>query len=135
MYVVNDKALISAIERDTRTLSFAPIEAQAAAAVLGTSKVTNNIMAHDPGSDQNHFAVFRKAVRPVLAPGPHLNTMFQRSFRTMSLSLDPQLTSAERTTNVNLLAWIRHEITLAGTDAEYGEANPFRDPSIEESWQ
>ncbi|KAK8121734.1 hypothetical protein PG984_010404 [Apiospora sp. TS-2023a] len=91
-------------------------------------------MAHDPGSDQNHFAVFRKAVRPVLAPGPYLNTMFQRSFRTMSLSLDAQLTSAEPI-KVDLLAWIRHEITLAGTDAEYGEANPFRDPSIEESWQ
>ncbi|KAK7987042.1 25-hydroxycholesterol 7-alpha-hydroxylase [Apiospora saccharicola] len=133
VYVVNDRSLISAIERSTRTLSFAPIEAQAAAAVLGTSKVTNEIMAHDPGSDQNHFAVFRKAVRPVLAPGPHLNAMFQRSFQTMSLSLDAQLTSAEPT-KVDLLAWIRHEITLAGTDAEYGEANPFRDPSIEESW-
>ncbi|KAK7961875.1 uncharacterized protein PG986_002700 [Apiospora aurea] len=134
IYVVNDRALISTIERNTTSLSFAPIEAQAAAAVLGTSKVTNNITAHDPGSDQNHFAVFRKAMRPILAPGPHLDIMFQRSFQTMSLSLDARLTSAEPA-KVNLLTWIRHEITLAGTNAEYGEGNTFRDPAIEESWQ
>ncbi|KAK8042957.1 cytochrome P450 [Apiospora phragmitis] len=134
MYVANDRALISAIERNIRTISFAPIEAQATAAVLATSKATNDIMARDPGSDQNHFAVFRKAVRPILAPGPHLDTMLRRPFHTMSLSLDAQLASAEPI-KTNLLAWVRHEITLAGTNAEYGEANPFRDPAIEASWQ
>ncbi|KAH9988971.1 cytochrome P450 oxidoreductase [Xylariaceae sp. FL0662B] len=134
LYVVNASSLISIIDRQTQTISFAPIESQATAAVLGTSKTTNEIMARKPGSDQNHFAVFRKTVRPVLARGPSLEAMFKRSFQTMSISLGEQLTLGS-SKETKLLAWAGYEITLAGTNAEYGEANPFRDSYVEQAWQ
>ncbi|KAI1445928.1 cytochrome P450 oxidoreductase [Annulohypoxylon stygium] len=134
LYVINASSLIPIIERQTQTISFAPIESQATAAVLGTSNTTNEIMAHNPGSDQNHFAVFRKAVRPVLASGPSLDIMFKRSFQSMLLSLDKHLTPGSPK-KARLFAWTSHEITLAGTNAEYGEANPFRDSSVEQAWQ
>lgn len=134
LYVVNDNSLIPIIERQTRTLSFAPLEFHATTTILGTSKATNETMARDPGSDQNHFAVFRKTVRPVLARGPSLDAMFKRAFRTMSQSLEKQLASGSPR-KVKLFAWTGHEITLAGTNAEYGEANPFRDSSVEREWQ
>ncbi|KFG78732.1 cytochrome P450 oxidoreductase [Metarhizium anisopliae] len=110
------------------------VESKAAAAVLGTSKTTNEIMARDPGRTQNHFASFRKTVRPVLAPGSAtLEAMFKRSFHTMSLSLDEKLTPGSPR-SVQLLAWTGHEITMAGTYGEYGGANPFQDPFVEQAW-
>ncbi|EFY96984.1 Cytochrome P450 CYP5327B1 [Metarhizium robertsii ARSEF 23] len=134
LYVVNANSLIPIIERRTRTISFAAVESKAAAAVLGTSKTTNEIMARDPGRTQNHFASFRKTVRPVLAPGSAtLDAMFKRSFHTMSLSLDEQLTPGSPR-SVQLLAWTGHEITMAGTYGEYGGANPFQDPFVEQAW-
>lgn len=134
LYVVNASSLIPIIERQTHTLSFAPIESAATAAVLKTSSITNEIMARDPGSASNHFAVFRKTVRPVLARGPSLEAMFRRSFHTMSLSLDKQLTLG-CPMKVSLFSWTSHAITLAGTNAEYGKANPFQEPHIEQAWQ
>ncbi|KAK2603646.1 hypothetical protein QQS21_004119 [Conoideocrella luteorostrata] len=134
VYVVNANSLIPKIERQTRTFSFAPVEAQATAAVLGTSNKTNEIMARDPSCDNNHFAAFHKMVRPIMARGGALGTMFRRSLQTMSLSLDEQLTPGSRKT-ANLLAWTGHEITMAGTNAEYGGANPFQDFRVEQAWQ
>ena len=134
LYVVNANSLIPIIERQTQTISFAPIESQAAAAVLGTSRVTNAIMARDPGSDHNHFSAFYKVIRPVLAPGKTLDEMLRRSFCTMSRSLDEQFQS-DKPSMSQLFAWISHEITLAGTNAEYGLANPFQDPEVEKAWK
>ncbi|KAK0727677.1 cytochrome P450 [Lasiosphaeria miniovina] len=135
MYVVNAPRLIPLIERQTATLSFAPVESAATAAVLGTSDATNRIMAADPASPDNHFAVFRKTVRPVLAPGPFLAAMFMRSFTTMSRSLDVQFGGGRAGVTTKLLAWTGREITLAGTTAEYGEANPFSEPDVYQAWQ
>ncbi|RYP39039.1 hypothetical protein DL767_002366 [Monosporascus sp. MG133] len=91
-------------------------------------------MAREPGSECNHFAAFRKTVRPVLARGPSLEAMFRRSFQTMSLSLDKQLTLG-CPLKVALFSWTSHEITLAGTNAEYGKANPFQELHVEQAWQ
>lgn len=35
---------------------------------------------------------------------------------------------------VGLMEWVRHAITIAATDAIYGERNPFRDRKVEEGF-
>ncbi|KAM7190411.1 cytochrome P450 [Rhypophila sp. PSN 637] len=137
MYVVDANWIIPLIERQTRTFSFAPIEAFATSAVLGTSKTTNKLMVADPESPGNHFAAFRKRLRPILAPAaPCLGIMMRRSFEAMARSLDDQLlqVAAGSTVRKGLLAWTGHEIMLAGTTAEYGAANPFCDAEVEQAW-
>ncbi|KAI0552663.1 cytochrome P450 oxidoreductase [Xylaria curta] len=133
LYIVNNSQLISLIERQTKIFSFAPIESQATAMVLGTSMSTNEIMARDPGSKKNHFAAFRNTIRPVLSRGPILDTMLRRSFETMASSIGI-LSSPGRGQKINLAKWTGHEIVQAGTNAEYGEVNPFKDPQVEQSW-
>ncbi|KAI0854944.1 cytochrome P450 oxidoreductase [Xylaria cubensis] len=133
LYIVNNNQLISLIERQTKTISFAPIESQATAMVLGTSMSTNKIMARDPGSRKNHFAAFRRTIRPVLSRGPILDGMLRRSFDTMASSIGIHL-SLRLGQKVKLVEWTGHEIAQAGTNAEYGEVNPFKDPQVEQSW-
>jgi hypothetical protein len=35
---------------------------------------------------------------------------------------------------IDLHLWCRHAITIASTDAVYGEMNPYKDPKIEEAF-
>ncbi|KAK8043257.1 cytochrome P450 [Apiospora phragmitis] len=50
-----------------------------------------------------------------------------------SLSLSARL-SADKSTTVELFAWVCREIFLATTNSIYGPMNPFRDPRVEQAW-
>lgn len=131
-YVVSDTSLVPAVDRQSRTISFAPIEAHATASFLGTTQNTNEIMRRDPTGDQGHFNTFHKSIRPTLSPGSGLEAMLTGSFKVMESSL--WRLSQETPKPVDLFHWVRHEILLATTTGEYGPANPFLDPKVEQSW-
>ncbi|KAM7210436.1 Cytochrome P450 [Rhypophila decipiens] len=130
-YVINDTSLIPVIDRQVHTISFGPIEAKATAGVLGTTDATNKIMGFDAAGELGHFTTFHRAVRKPLSPGPDLEAMMARAVGFMESSLAKM---QNHTTTTDFFRWIRHEITLASTDGEYGVGNPFQDPVFEKAW-
>ena len=135
LYIVNDSALIPIIERQSKIIAFSPIQADATANLLGMSEATNATLKRDPTGENGHFTSFHHAVRPALAPGPGLDTMNRRSVDSLAASLAYLRARQTPSTTVSLFAWVQHEIIMATTDAEYGPANPFRDPEFEKAWQ
>ncbi len=134
LYIVNDRSLISTIERQSKIISFAAVEAEASTNLLGMSEATNATIKRDPTGENGHFTSFHHAVRPVLAPGPGLDTMSRRSVNSLATSFAYLRARQAPSTTVSLFAWVQHEITMATTDAEYGPANPFRDSEFEQAW-
>jgi hypothetical protein len=130
--VVNDAPLISAVDRQIRTISFAPIEAKATAGTLGTTRETNDLMRHDPTGINGHFTTFHRAVRPALSPGSGLNEMVHKAVRSM----DRTFTGLHQANgaSVNFFTWVRHHVLQATTVGEYGPGNPFQDPDFEKDW-
>lgn len=129
-YIVNDHSLIPFIDRQIRTISFAPIEAKGTAGALGTSSLTNEIMNRDPTSETGHFITYHRAVRPSLSPGPGLDAMLRRSVA----ALEQSMYNSRRSKSLRLFHWIRHEIIVATAEGDYGPGNPFRDSNFEDAW-
>ncbi|KAL2115490.1 hypothetical protein VTJ04DRAFT_9745 [Mycothermus thermophilus] len=132
LYVINDPALITRVERQPRIIAFAPLEANATGEVLGMSGEAKRILKKDPTGPDGHFITFHQQVRPVLSPGPALDEMNRRSVQSLASSLESL--RMKGSTVVELFDWVRHEIVMATTDAEYGVHNPFRDPEFERMW-
>ena len=132
LYVVNSTSLIPIVQRQFRTLAFTPIEAKAAADVMGASHTANEILAQNMTGDEGYLMSFAKAIHPALSPGAGLDSMNQVSVQVIAESLDGIRTRDSMT--VDLFEWIRHEVVFATTEAAYGPKNPFRDASIEDAW-
>ncbi|KAI5917141.1 cytochrome P450 oxidoreductase [Camillea tinctor] len=132
IYVVNETSLVLAIERQAKVLAFAPIEAAATVNLLGMSEKANKTLKWDSTSDDGHFITFHKAFRPTLSPGSGLDAMIRKSVQCLAVSLDDL--RRKSSIDTTLFEWIRHEIVMATTDAEFGPDNPFRDPTFENAW-
>lgn len=129
-YIVNDHSLIPFIDRQIRTILFAPIEAKGTAGDLGTSSLTNEIMNRDPTSETGHCITYHRAVRPSLSPGPGLDAMLRRSVA----ALEQSMYNSRISESLRLFHWIRHEIIVATAEGDYGPGNPFRDSNFEDAW-
>ena len=71
-----------------------------------------------------------KAMHAALAPGEGLEHMNRVMIKSVSISLDG-LKLSEGARRLNLASWLRHEITLATSEAVYGLGNPLRDLNVE----
>lgn len=132
MYVVNAPALIPALQRLYRTVSFAAIEAQAAASIFLISKSAKDVIRQGLMEADSYTGTFAAALHPALKPGVNLDDMNRIAARTIASSLDKLQAHGSKT--VNLFDWVRDEMVLASTDAVYGPHNPLRDPDILLSW-
>ncbi|KAK8060982.1 hypothetical protein PG996_010912 [Apiospora saccharicola] len=135
IYVVNSLSLIPLVQRQIKThIAFAPIEAQAAATVMGVGPGGNAIIGseHMLESD-SYLSTFVPSLQPALAPGAGLDALSGAAIRCISESL-AKLAAKEKPTTVELFAWVRSEVFLATTQSIYGPLNPFRDPKIEQAW-
>ncbi|KAH8893928.1 cytochrome P450 oxidoreductase [Thozetella sp. PMI_491] len=133
LYVINGTSLVSMLQRHPKVISFAAIEAAAMTNLLGLSEETKCTLNKNPSGEDGHFVTFHSYFRPVMSPGPDLNSMCQRLVRTLGNSLDLSVQGGE-SGFVNLFQWIQHKVILATTDAEYGPGNPFRQPAFEKAW-
>ncbi|TVY68970.1 Cholesterol 7-alpha-monooxygenase [Lachnellula suecica] len=132
LYIVNSISLISAVQRQFKTLAFPPLEAKFTTSICGTSKIAHDILNTNVNGDEGFWGysvTFYKAIHTPLAPGPELDAMNRVMAQKVSASVDRL---EERV--VGLFEFIRHEITLATTDSVYGPKNPFKDPAIVESF-
>lgn len=132
VYVVNHLSLIKAVQRQTKTLSLRRIEVLIAArGICDARKATCDILMADADSldgNQGYTATIHKAMHDHLRPGPSLYAMNRVILSSISQGMgDTARTGPLKT---GLFAWITKLVTLATTDAVYGDKNPFRNPSV-----
>lgn len=133
IYVVNSVSLIPALQRQIKTIAFAPIEAQAAAMVMGVGPAGNAIIGSDKMlEDGSYLSTFVPSIQPAMAPGPGLDAINGAAVRYISDSLEDLRGKGPVT--VELFSWVRRELFMATTESIYGPKNPFRDPVLEKAW-
>lgn len=133
IYVVNSLPLILAVQRHPKTASFAPIQIQAADAVMGVSPAGNAIIGSEKTTeDGGYLATFVPSTHPALSPGPGLDALNGSAIRYFSSAAE-RLASSGATT-VDLFSWVRRQIFMATTESMYGPENPFRDPALVQAW-
>ncbi len=136
VYVVTSTSLVPVVQRQTRAIAFAPIEALAAANVMGLTAAGNEILSADmlgPNFPGSYLGTFVKAIHPAMSPGAGLDAINRASVQVISASFDRL--AAQNGAKVDFFHWLRHEIFMATTDAAYGPGNIFRDPALEDAWQ
>ncbi|KUI74212.1 5-beta-cholestane-3-alpha,7-alpha-diol 12-alpha-hydroxylase [Cytospora mali] len=133
MYVVNSLSLIPPLQRQYKTVAFAPIEAQAAATVMGVGPAGNAIIGSDKMfDDDSYLSTFVPSVHPALSPGPGLDAINSAAVRHIVDSLEEL--SGNGPTVIEMFSWVRRKMFQATTEAIYGPKNPFRDPALEQAW-
>lgn len=133
MYVVNSTSLVSAVQRQYRSLSFAAIEAHAGKFICSLSKPGIATVQQGLMEDDSYTGKFASAIHPALTPGANLDAMNRSAAQTITSSLDKLQTSGIK--NVTLFEWVRDEIVMATSDAVYGPHNPLRDPEVLKAWK
>jgi hypothetical protein len=135
IYVVASPKLISTVQRLTKSLAFEPIIAMATSSVAGCSTKAQAIINRNiDGSEgpRGYVITFSKAIHSALMPGPSLDSMNRIMIQNIAASADRL--AGDSPLFINLFKWLRHEITMATTNAVYGPANPYTDPVIENAF-
>ncbi|KAK8019082.1 cytochrome P450 [Apiospora arundinis] len=133
VYVVNSLSLIPQVQRQIKTIAFAPIEAQAADAVMGVGPAGNAVIGSERMfENDSYLSTFVPSTKPALAPGPGLDSLNGATIRYMANSTKVLAEGGPET--LELFEWVRREMFMATTEAIYGPKNPFRDPKLEQAW-
>ena len=133
IYVVNSPNLVAAVDRQPKTISFAPYLVQFTKRILVPSEVGVNALADDIHGEKGAEGCrpeTLKAMHITLAPGKDLDESTRVFLASCSKLLDNIPTNDDGT--IGLFAFIRRIVTLASTDAIYGPSkNPFLDPAVQ----
>ena len=129
--MVNSLPLISAVHRNSKTISFTPFVKLVAERLSGLGK---EALTHfDKDEHRLGLSVDTvKATEQALHP--------DRDGASMNLSMLTNLkdlldeASVVKDKPQNLLAWIKHAITQASTRAVYGPSNPILDKEVEDAF-
>ncbi|KAK8050930.1 cytochrome P450 [Apiospora rasikravindrae] len=133
VYIVNSLSLIPQIQKQIKTIAFAPIEAQAADAVMGVGPAGNAIIGSERMFEHDSYlSTFVPSTQPALSPGPGLDAINGAAIRHISNAM--KMVAESGPTTIELFAWVRHEFFMATTESIYGPKNPFRDPKLEQAW-
>lgn len=130
IYVINSLDLIPVVQRQWRTLIFAPIQVKAAKAAMDASKEALAIMESDMVTEQGFMSGMVKATHPTMSSGPALDSLNTRAFEVF----DKALRQLSTPTTVNMYDWIGRLVMQATTEAIYGPSNPMRERRNLEAW-
>ncbi|KAM0809414.1 putative Cytochrome P450 [Seiridium cardinale] len=130
IYVINSLDLIPVVQRQWRTLIFAPIQVKAAKAAMGVSKDSIGILELDMVTESGFVNGMVKATHPTMSGGPALDALNSKAFEVF----DAALGGFDGRTTISMFEWINKQIMHATTDAVYGPANPMRDARNLEAW-
>lgn len=131
IYVINSLDLISVVQRQWRTLIFAPVQVKAAQAAMGTSKDAVAIMEEDLVTEHGFINGMVKATHPTMTNGPALDAVNRKAFDVFNTTLN-QLDGAR---TIKLYDFISRQIMSATTDAVYGPVNPMGDDENLAAWR
>lgn len=121
------------MQREWRTLIFAPIQIQAAQVAMGVGKTTIAIMNRDLVTENGFVNGMVKATHLTMRNGPSLDRLNSEASRVFNKTLEQIETTS--TANIALFKWVERQIMLATTDAVYGPANPMRNSHNLDAWQ
>ncbi|KAK2612672.1 hypothetical protein QQS21_001289 [Conoideocrella luteorostrata] len=130
IYVVNSLDLIHAVQRQWRTLIFAPIQVKAARVAMGVGKDTVAILERDMITKSGFVNGMAKSIHPTLSNGPALDALSAKVFEVFNGAMG-EFTAP---TTISMFQWIDKQIMLATTDAVYGSSNPMRDDQNLAAW-
>ncbi|CAH0038147.1 unnamed protein product [Clonostachys solani] len=135
IYIVTSPQLISAIDRRSKTISFAPYVVQFAKRMLKPSQHAIEKLGENLLEEKGPVGLrpeTLKAMHDSLVPGPNLDAISKVMLRGISTYLDPaSVQESSGSGRIRLFEWTRRFVTRASTDAVYGpEKNPFHDPEV-----
>lgn len=128
--MVNQLSLIASVQQHPRTLSLRLIEAKIAAlGIAGCTNAAYKILVENATGGEGEWGYttnMHKAMHTYLSPGPPLSAMC--AVMVSSLTKELCQLNHQGGNSVSLFNWITHIVTIATTNSEYGEFNPFKDP-------
>ena len=133
VYVVNTPELSKVIERNTKTLSFMPLEIAVSERILRIGKGDiariRDAMSFDNGQS-GYMRQLHNIHHEMLNVGSVVNSMRDNGFREIASYL-----SSMQDKNVDLFRWTRHVLTTTCTTAVWGRKNPFlEDRELEDAF-
>ncbi|KAI1323903.1 cytochrome P450 [Xylariaceae sp. FL0255] len=133
MYIVNSLPLIQLLQREIKTVAFAPIEAQAAATVMGVGPAGNAIIGSEKMFESDSYlSTFIPSTHPALSPGLGLDALNGTAIKYIADSLKHFHSQGPEV--IELFSWIWDRIFMATTEAIYGPRNPFKDLALQKAW-
>ncbi|KAL9131944.1 MAG: hypothetical protein Q9217_000224 [Psora testacea] len=133
MYIASSPETITAVQRHSKTLQFAPFAAKSHRRLFGTSKMAEIIVLNNIDHSAGPWGLWHDAlgsVHKVLESGEGLDQMNRIMIRNVANSIEALTTKSP----TGLMKWLKHELTFATTEAVYGPENPFQDSSIEQAF-
>ncbi|KAJ6437811.1 putative DNA helicase INO80 [Purpureocillium lavendulum] len=140
IYVVTEPSLAALVQRSAKTLSFTPLVPDITQRVLGLDKGTVEIVRQnldpEPGGPRGFLADVHDLVYGLLGPGEYLSSLSCVASQELCLQLDAYATSVaqpgQQARAVNLLAFVRHIVTVGTARYLYGPRNPIaEEPELE----
>ncbi|CAN8099089.1 unnamed protein product [Discula destructiva] len=132
LYTSVSVRLLPAIQRQSKTLSFAPMIQHVARRWGDASSETTHVFG-----SSDLVADFSHAMKTSLAPGPHLDAQNERMAKRVLLDVDELAAGAALGPDghqLNLLDWGRRAITQASSCGVYGTRHPFLDLGVEKAF-
>lgn len=123
VYIVTSPNLVSAVNRNSKSLAFNPFIAQLGKRITGHDETTSQIVQRNLNGEQGSGYVIEvhDGLVAALAPGVHLDNMVERMLQKASSYLD----ELDRSDEIDLFVWMRRMVTMCSTAAIYGPENPF----------
>ncbi|OLN97727.1 25-hydroxycholesterol 7-alpha-hydroxylase 2 [Colletotrichum chlorophyti] len=132
-YVITERKFIATVQRNAKTLSFAPFAAKASHMLSGLSKEATAIQDHvegGPGAKE-----LDRVQRTMLAAGPELDEMSLVANKVkLDLIQDLAIEAAKDSgsgTEIDLFKWVKRAVDLSASEGMYGPMNPFKNPEHE----
>lgn len=138
-YVVVDPGLAASVQRASKVLSFNPIIPEVTQRVLGLDDQTKRIVADNIDRDgpvRGFYPDVQDTIYSTLTPGEALDELNLRAYTEFSSMLDSSAeTLRSGTHQEELMAWVRHIVTIATARFLYGPQNPITaHPSLEKAF-
>ncbi|KAF2260683.1 cytochrome P450 [Lojkania enalia] len=140
MYIINSPTLISAVQRQTKALTFQAIEDKFSILITDPSQHAKAIFLKEteqwansaPGHQSPSHILYKG-----LTPGPGMDSMNRAMVNRLETAVEglaSALSGSGAKKTMKLFAWVKHEITMATTEGVYGPQNPYRDPEIQDAF-
>lgn len=134
VYVVFSVPTIQSVQKQHKTLAFQPIQAKFSTKLCGTSKEAYRILEKDMDPENGQYGNIYVAMHRALNPGEILDELNRVTIDRVCEFVDRIQPNSGQSTELGLVEWLRHHVTLATTDAVYGPHNPFRDANVESAF-
>lgn len=136
-YVVTDRQVFAAVQRNAKTVSFAPFSKRVSKVLSDVSDIT--VRAVDTLSADEETRNFARQVHHIeattLSNGNSLDRLnLVTSQEKLRLVDELVLESSKDPVQIELYEWVQHLVTISASTGFYGPKNPYKDPQHEKDF-